>query len=220
MAAETDKFVIANYALWAGDFEYFEELLRAFSPPHETPPVDGRAEDPVDFIRATGALRLRQFWQKRGEFRMLAGELAGQGMDLTDKPTVLETKHLRSTIWRIGEREFHFQGYLTDLAWQENFFENAHREAAKAGPPKKNIVPPQPAQNDLIELEDSEREPIRSLGVRWEIPADLFIQVELSDLGLLEGIGFWVKPGLPPHVEAITAPVMRLLTVLDPPTRK
>jgi hypothetical protein len=33
MGAEPDKFIIASFAIWAGDFAYFEKLLRDFSPP-------------------------------------------------------------------------------------------------------------------------------------------------------------------------------------------
>lgn len=219
MAAETDKFVIATCALWAGDFAYFEELLQEFSPPHVTPPIDDGAKVPVDFIRATGALRLRQFWQKRGEFKKLAAELSRQGIDLTDKPAILETKHLRATVWRVGEREFQFQGYLTDLAWQEALFMNAHREAARTGPLKAPLAPPLPAQSDLFK-QGTEDDMWKSPGIGWVIPADLFIQVELTDLGLIEGMGLWVKPSLPREAEEVAAPFQRLLNALDEPAVK
>ena len=85
MAAETDSYIIASSALWAGDFEYFEKLLRAYSNPSDVEPIDQGAEVPEDFIRATGALRLRQLWQKRGEFKKLAREYARQGAEITDR---------------------------------------------------------------------------------------------------------------------------------------
>src|SRR6266478_2226201 len=109
MAVETDGFVIATFALWAGDFSYCEQLLREFSPPHDTPPIDDTAQSPEDFIRATGALRLRQLWQKRGEFKQFAAEFYDAGYQIADNPTVLETKHLRATVWRTAEREFLLQ---------------------------------------------------------------------------------------------------------------
>jgi len=59
MAAETDPFIIATYALWAGDFAYAEDLLREFSPPHRTPRVDAESvEGPETIIKAVGALRV------------------------------------------------------------------------------------------------------------------------------------------------------------------
>ena len=123
MPAETDKFIIASFALWAGDFEYCEKLLRAYSNPSDVAPIEDGAEIPEDFIRATGALRLRQLWQKRGEFKKLTKEYGNQGVEITDKPTILETKHLRATLWRTGAREFMMQGYLKELSWQEGLFE-------------------------------------------------------------------------------------------------
>src|SRR2546430_13772592 len=110
MPAETDKFIVATFALWAGDFAFCEELLREFSPPAETPTFVEDIQHPEDVIRSTGALRLRQLWQKRGEFRKLAAEYSDQGVEVTDKPIILETKNLRATVWRTGEREFVMQG--------------------------------------------------------------------------------------------------------------
>ena len=90
MPAETDKFIVATFALWAGDFAFCDELLREFSSTAQTPTTAEHIERPEDIMRSTGALRLRQLRQKRGEFRELAAEYAGQGVEVTDKPLTLK----------------------------------------------------------------------------------------------------------------------------------
>jgi hypothetical protein len=216
MAAKTDPFIVATFALWAGDFAYVAEHLREFSPPHNTPSIDDGAESPEDFIRATGALRLRQLRQKRGEFKKLTSEYADQDVEITDKPIILETKHLRATVWRIGEREFVMQGYLRELSWQNRLFELAHREASRNDAPKVRI-PKGPAY--LIESE-AEGEPLKPLGVAWAVAQNPFIQVELTDMGLLEATGLWTERRLPQDAEAITKPFLNLLNALDKPLTK
>ena len=211
MLADTDKFIIATFALWAGDFEHVEKLLREFSPPHETTSIDEGAEKPEDFIRATGALRLRQLRQKRGEFKKLAAEYANQEVEVTDKPTILETKHLRATLWRTGEREFVMQGYLKELRWQHSLFELAHREASRHDGPKPRLPRSLPY---LIEPE-TEAQPSKPLGVAWSIPQNPFLQVELTDLGLIEATGLWIEPRLPQNAEVIKEPFSKLLRTLD-----
>jgi len=213
MAAETDKFVIATFALWAGDFAYFEQLLREFSHPHDTPPIDEGAERPEDFIRATGALRLRQLWQKRGEFKKLTLEYAGPGIEVTDTPIILKTTHLRATLWRTDEREFLMQGYLKELGWQKELFEQVHRQAGRDESRKVQAsIPP----TDLF-YTHPEGERSMPLGTAWAVPGNPFLQVELTDLGLLEAAGLWTEPRLPDNAKAIIDVFQKLLTALDEP---
>jgi len=211
MAVETDEFVIATFALWAGDFSYCEKLLTKFSPPHNTPQIGDQAQSPEDFICATGALRLRQLWQKRGEFKQFAAEFYEEGYQIVDNPTVLETKHLRATVWRNGEREFLLQGYLKDLAWQDSLFELARKEAGQTEKPRPPTAPQQP---DLFEREAGAA-PVKTLGASWIIAGNPFIQVELTDLGMIEATGLWLEPRLPDSAQPITAPFLRLLETLD-----
>ena len=213
MPAETDKFVIATFALWAGDFAYVEKLLREFSPPHETSLIDEAAETPEDFIRATGALRLRQLWQKRGEFKKLTAEYLGQGVEITDTPSILETKHLRATLWRTGEREFLMQGYLKELGWQNGLFELARREASGHEVSKTSL----PSQSPYLLEPGAEGEPLKPLGVAWTVTQNPFVQVELTDLGLLEATALWIEPRLPENAAAIKGPLLKLLEGLDAP---
>src|SRR5690349_15457070 len=105
MAAETDAFIVATYALWAGDVAYAERLLRDYSPPHRTPTLDSeRIKSPEDIVRAIGSLRLRQVWQKRAEFERIVKLESNQLSGLTSEPQIIETKHLRGALWRGGER--------------------------------------------------------------------------------------------------------------------
>lgn len=211
MAAETEQFIIATFALWAGDFGFVEENLREFSPPYNTPSIDEGAESPEDFIRATGALRLRQLWQKRGEFKKLAAEYADHDVEITDKPIILETKHLRATLWRTGEREFVMQGYLKELSWQNRLFELAHREAKKHDAPKVRM----PVGSAYLIETEAEGEPVKPLGVAWAVAQNPFIQVELTDMGLLEATGLWTERRLPQDAEAIKSPFLKVLAALD-----
>src|SRR6266446_2597877 len=103
MAAESAVFVIATFALWAGDFEYFESRMRDFARSDEIRSREKHIETPEDLMRATAALRLRQLWQRRGEFKRLAQESTGRRTELSDRPTILETVHLRATVWRLND---------------------------------------------------------------------------------------------------------------------
>jgi hypothetical protein len=217
MTAETDKFVVASFALWAGDFEYFEELLRGYSNPSDVKSIEGGAESPEDFIRATGALRLRQLRQKRGEFKKLTREYGRQGAKLTDKPTVMETKHLRATLWRTGAREFLLQGYLTELSWQDGLFSRArHLAAANEHLKSKNVSPTSDAVEELDVFESTAtRKSFTGSGTAWVVAENPFIQVELTDLGLIEATGIWIERELPDAAASITQPFLRLLQGLD-----
>jgi hypothetical protein len=217
MAVETDKFIIASCALWAGDFEYFEKLLREFSHPSDVKPIEHGAQSPEDFLRATGALRLRQLWQKRGEFKKLSRECAHQGAEITDKPTIMETKHLRATLWRTGAREFLMQGYLMELSWQEGLFAHARRLADAAEHPKGKALAPRSDTFEAVDMFEAEAagESSTGLGATWVVAENPFIQVELTDLGLVEATGIWTGRELPRTAEAITEPFLRVLQSLD-----
>jgi len=211
MAAETDNFIIATFALWAGDFSYCEQLLREFSLSHDAPSLDQSVERPEDFLRATGVLRLRQLWQKRGEFRKLSLDYTGTDIEITDKPIILETTHLRATLWRTGEREFLLQGYLKDLSWQSGLFERAHVHLSGVAEKKDSILPADSAGTQ------AEGRPYMPLGAAWIVEGNPFIQVELSDLGLLEASGIWTGSHLPESAELITGAFHTLLSTLDIP---
>lgn len=187
------------------------ELLRGFSPPWSTPSLEDHLESPGDLIQATGALRLKQLWQKRGEFKKLIAEYREQGVQVAEHPIVLETKHLRATLWRIGEREFIILGYLKDLSWQEELFARARREAAKNESPQRRFPP------DVVESRgpSPDRQSVQGLGSTWTVVGNPFMRVELTDLGLLEVSLLWIEPRLPESVEEMRRPLLQLLGRLD-----
>lgn len=209
MNVDTDRYIVATHALWAGDFEKFEALLRDFSPATKHSRRPETAETPEDFIKATGSLRLRQFWQKRSEFGALTEEYADSNVQITDKPTILETAHLRAALWRMGEREFLMQGYLTDLKWEQNLFARAHKEARKSVTPEKSFKK-QPTLGFMPE-ERSRMSP----GCAWVQVGNPFLQVELTDLALLEASGLWLKRQLPEQAAEITKAFQSVLNALD-----
>jgi hypothetical protein len=150
----------------------------------------------------------------RGEFKKLAAEHRGGGLEITDTPVILETKHLRATVCRTGDREFHLRGYLKDLAWQEVVFARAHHETAK-GERLQTPKEPQPTRRAELFEPPPGSERSKSLGTAWIVPGDLFLQVELTDLGPLEAIGLWVRPRLPDNAGGILAVFVGLVTALD-----
>lgn len=213
MPADTDNFIIAMFALWAGDFRYFDQLLKRFSSPWETPSTQEHPESPEDIIRTIGALRLRQLWQRRGEFKRFAAGYVIEGGELMEEPLILETRHLRSTVWRVDDREFLLQAYLKDLAWQDELFARARREAGTHEPPNRISDTKGEGPSWPFPVEDSLRGP----GSAWTVFGNPFMQVELTDMGLLELSALWIEEILPVDREPIVAPLNAQLEILDPP---
>lgn len=108
-------------------------------------------------------------------------------------PLILETKHVRATIWRTGVREFWMQAYLKDLNWQNQLFKNIRK--------LKNV--------DEFDV------PQKKLGRAFTIVGNPFLQGELSDMGLLEITALWLRPRIPENSEAIIGPFERVLKTLD-----
>jgi hypothetical protein len=212
MAVDSDKFVIASLALWAGDFANFEQQLLEYSNPRDVKHIYRSAETPEDFIKATGALRLRQFWQRRGEFKKIISEYSVRETRITETPNIFETKNLRATLWRTGEREFLMKGYLKELSWQDALFKRARDVARRAA--STNVDTLRQA-GEAFDSEAGERA-FEGLGVAWIVPANPFIQIEVTDLGLLEATGLWTLPMLPENSDPITTPFVRVLQTLDP----
>ena len=207
MAAKTDDFIVASFALWAGDFSFFEKVMKDFSPPWETSSIERGVDSPADVIRYVGALRLRQYWQKKGEFKKLAAEYEEQGLHIDETPYVLEVQHLRAAVWRISEREFAMYAYLSDLTWEKQLFERAQKEARNNEPVKNNVL--------QLPAGFHRHESVKGLGVGWAVIGNPFLQVELTDLGLIEVSAIWTEQRLPENAEAVTGPLLKVLRSLD-----
>jgi hypothetical protein len=206
MSVDTDRFITAMFALWAGDFEYAETLLSDYT---NERPLNGAVESPEELIRRTGLLRLRQLRQKKGEFKLLAAE-----HDLRDQvqatPDVLETTHIRGALWRLGPREFNLLAYLTDLQWQEQMlgFAREQAELYEHYEPATSGRRQRPLQRELRSMASS--------GVAWTVTGSVLMQAHISDLCLLEVNGIWTLGGLPNTNEEIRGPFLKLLHALDP----
>ena len=206
MGVDTEDFITATFALWAGDFEYAEALLHQYS---MAPPLDGEVESPEDLIRRTGALRLRQLRQKKGEFKLLAAQYPSR--ELKANPDVLETTHLRGALWRLEAREFNLRAYLKDLSWQQNMLRLAHKEALLHERVEERVD----QSNYGLGLR-GEQQPQISLGASCTVTGSLLLRVQLSDLCLLEVNGVWTEHSLPISDHDIKQPFLKLLHALDP----
>lgn len=207
MSVETDNFIRATFALWAGDFEYAEALLTPYS---NSPSLDSDAESPDDLIKRTAGLRLRQLRYKKREFKVLAGEY-GLRTPVQATPAVLETRHMRGALWRLGTREFNLRAYLTDLSWDEKMLHLAHSEAALHERFEERFL-----QSDYSLDFLGNREPRTTLGVTWTVTGNILLRAQLSDLCLLDVNGIWTQQGLPKADEQVREPFLRLLKTLDP----
>ena len=212
MAVETDTFVIATMALWAGDFTYFRQIVRGSV--YEPAILQSRAEGPEAIIEAVAGLRLRQLGRKRAEFKELAASLNSRQGDLTDEALVLQTEHLRATVWRTGPREFGLYGYLRDLKYESELFKRAQSLS-------DSIRPQQASSTYEADYRVKASGPaFMPLGAAWSVTGDLFIQAEVSDMGLLESTGLWTAGPLPRDSKAVSGPFMALLWSLDPLRRQ
>lgn len=207
MPVDTENFITATFALWAGDFDHAEALLKPYA---NAPSLDGAVASPDDLIRRTGALRLRQLRYKKREFRELARE-HGLQTPIQATPAVLETKHMRGALWRLAAREFDLRAYLTDLSWEEKMLHLAHNEAALHERFEERI-----AHSDYTLKFLGDRESRTSLGVTWTVTGSMLLLAQLSDLCLLDVNGIWTQPDLPKTEHEIKEPFLLLLKALDP----
>jgi len=207
MSVDTNNFIVATFALWAGDFEYAETLLSRYA---HVPALNGAVESPDDLIRRTSALRLRQLRQKKGEFKELAAE-HGLRNPVLANPTVLVTNHLRGALWRTSAREFDLRAYLTDLTWDESLLRLAHNEANQ----HERSLEPVEQTNSGLGFGDKQP-PKTTRGVAWTVTGSLLLRAQLSDMCLLEVNGLWTEPKLTNSDEEIKGPFLKLLHALDP----
>lgn len=109
------------------------------------------------------------------------------------------------------------QGYLTELSWQDELFTHARRMADAAEQPIDRAVAPRRGMFKAVDIIEAEEagESYTGIGVAWVIAENPFIQVELTDLGLIEATGIWTARQLPSAAAAITSPFLKVLQELD-----
>jgi hypothetical protein len=90
MSEKTDRFIVATYALWAGDFKYAESLLRESLPLF----THGKAERlPEEIFDRITKSRLGRIRRRRAEFKRLAADFEARdaARALSGDPLTLET---------------------------------------------------------------------------------------------------------------------------------
>lgn len=201
-----EPYIVARMALWAGDFDYCQELLADFCKGYGTLP--DAVAGPEELIQYAGALRLRQLRQKKGEFnrlQRLAEPRASRGVY---QPTSIQVVHLRGVVWRRGAREFELRAYLTDLSWQDTLFD--HVRKLHDSVQEMNV-------GDEMQ-QDGDRRAYQRLGGNWSVTGNPFIQVQVSDLGLIRADALWTERVLPADAPSITRPFQVILEQLDSAT--
>ncbi len=205
MAAERQadtftQYIVARLALWAGDFDYFQQLVGDVAPRSEFGKIPDSMNGPEEVVRYCAALRSRQLSQKRGELSKRVEALASDRVHVDSQPTVLQTTHLRGAVWRRGPRRFILRAFLNDLAWESELYLNAARLQSKyrgieLGPPNARL-----------------RVPTRT----WLIPGRFIIEVVMGSLGLLEADGLWSDNEQECTIRDVVGAFDQLLIELDP----
>jgi len=206
MDAETDNYIIATFALWAGDFKFCETLLKKIAPVKQYRKIPDSVEGPEQFIKYIAALRQRQLSQKKGEFEKLISHYRSKDIDLVSSSTVIETNHLRGVIWRLDDRHFRLLAYLQDLSWENGLFEKSIQLLIKVR--EKKI--------SGLFIDTRHKPPTDSHYIRsWGLLGNPFITVHQSEIGLIEATAIWIEEELPKDFNHIQEKLEAVLKYLD-----
>lgn len=126
MNAESHDLIVASFALWAGDWCYLDRLIEENLLKNESEKREGFD----DLFSCLKKSQLTRYKKKRDIFIKEKG--------LTKFP-ILETDHIRSTIWHVSEFEYCMKGYLKDLSWEKVFFNHVHPTFSLEIPPEKTM---------------------------------------------------------------------------------
>jgi hypothetical protein len=130
MSAESHDLIVASFALWAGDWAYLNTLIKRGSLDKNN---KNSRHDFDDFILRTNENQFNRYKKKRSLF------LKDKGLT---KYLILETDHIRSTIWYVSNFEYCMKGYLKDLTWEKDFFSFAYHPHNFETAQEKNMEPP------------------------------------------------------------------------------
>lgn len=203
---EPDAFVISTFAAWAGDDDKLRAVVQALLPRLRTASLEEGVGTPSGIMRFVAFERLRRrqsLNDERDVFTVTTSHAAPAS------PSVLETSHLRGVIWRLSEREFLLQAYLTDLAWDRQLLERARFQPHQRFELKEPVGEAESIDPRLTLFD--------RLGASWVVAGNPFVQVEVGDMGLVEALAIWTEPRLEPaDGEIILGAFRRLLETLDP----
>ena len=114
-ATTTHNWIVASFALWAGDWCYLEKFINNDS-------LDDRHENVRDdydkLISRMNKHQLDRFKEKRDIL------LKSKGLK---KYPILKTDHLRATVWQVSDFEYCMRGYITDLSREKEIFKTIHQ---------------------------------------------------------------------------------------------
>lgn len=207
MAVVFDRFIISSSALWAGDFDYFEEQLKLFiQESAQNASTEEELEITDILIIEEAERRLRQLSLRKLEFENLA-EKSGERIMMT--PRVLVRENFRATIWRKTQREFHLQAYLTDLSLHPKLLRRGRALASQSESDLVSRVGPQ------TRFPDTSVETYGSLGAAWTEFSDMLLEIRVSDLGLVEARGIWIQRALPDNEQKLLESFNKLLDALE-----
>jgi hypothetical protein len=106
MAVTTNDWIIASFALWAGDWCYLEKFIKKESQKSDSKGID-------DLVSRMNKNQIKRFKRNFQQFNKEKG---------LKKYPVIETDYIRSTIWHVSDFEYCMRGYLTDLTSENEFF--------------------------------------------------------------------------------------------------
>jgi len=106
MAVTTNDWIIASFALWAGDWCYLEKFIKKESQKSDSEGID-------DLLSRMNKNQIKRFNRNLQQFNKEKG---------LKKYPVIETDHIRSTIWYVSDFEYCLRGYLKVLSKENEFF--------------------------------------------------------------------------------------------------
>jgi len=126
MTAQSHDVIVASFALWAGDWCYLDRLIEENLIKIEREKKEGFD----DLFSRLKKSQLNRYKKKRDLFIKEKG--------LTKFP-ILETDHIRSTIWYVSDFEYCLKGYLKDLTWEKVFIDQMHLTSALISPTENKM---------------------------------------------------------------------------------
>lgn len=112
MTVVNERLILESFAVWAEDYSYLKSLF------DERFDTTQKEEEKNIFLPLFRLLENENF----NDFERNEQIRSKEGMNKT--PKIIETEHIRATIWKISDFEYRMRGYLKKLEWETNFFEN------------------------------------------------------------------------------------------------
>ena len=114
MNVRSERLILASFAIWAGDYLFFQSLFEEKS--NDDPQIDTKKSLPNVFKK----VEKENFeWVKKAR-KLLSN-------DSLKKFPVLETKNIRATIWKITDFEYCMRAYLKNFDGEDEFFRRVYQ---------------------------------------------------------------------------------------------